>query len=232
MARDGREMIRWMSSRLNHRSFGKALVTAYIARDQGRDRQYIDVCIRTRQRDVVIAGCFDVGRAAELAKPIFYALNDAIPLENQVPQPRRPERKQTKRDDPANKSIYKARAAQYEKWRDALYEAEGKKSLTQRLWERVTAPRLPRARRRWVLPTHKRSTTASTHKTRPRDFHVPRTRQRGDRIGFGLLLQVLTARLRGKLKVQATMITRYNIVRSWAAWQASPPLSYGGTLQF
>jgi hypothetical protein len=44
-------------------------------------------------------------------------------------------------DDPANKSTYKARAAQYEKWRDALYEAEGNKSLTQRLWERVTAPR-------------------------------------------------------------------------------------------
>ena len=44
-------------------------------------------------------------------------------------------------DDPANTSTYKARAAQYEKWRDALYEAEGKKSLTQRLWERVTAPR-------------------------------------------------------------------------------------------
>jgi hypothetical protein len=44
-------------------------------------------------------------------------------------------------DDPANASTYKARAAQYEKWRDALYEAEGKKSITQRIWERVTAPR-------------------------------------------------------------------------------------------
>jgi hypothetical protein len=44
-------------------------------------------------------------------------------------------------EDSANASTYKARAAQYEKWRDALYEAEGKKSLPQRLWERVTAPR-------------------------------------------------------------------------------------------
>jgi hypothetical protein len=44
-------------------------------------------------------------------------------------------------EDRANESTYKARAAQYEKWRDALYEAEGKKSITQRLWERVTAPR-------------------------------------------------------------------------------------------
>jgi hypothetical protein len=43
-------------------------------------------------------------------------------------------------DDPANANTYKARAVQYEKWRDALYEAEGKKSLPQRLWERVTAP--------------------------------------------------------------------------------------------
>ena len=41
-------------------------------------------------------------------------------------------------DDPANASTYKARAAQYENWRTALYEAEGKKSITQRLWERVT----------------------------------------------------------------------------------------------
>ena len=41
MASDGREMIRWMSSHLSRRSFGNALVTAYIARDQGRDRQYM-----------------------------------------------------------------------------------------------------------------------------------------------------------------------------------------------
>jgi hypothetical protein len=42
-------------------------------------------------------------------------------------------------EDPANESIYKARAAQYEKWRTALYEAESKKSIAQRLWERITA---------------------------------------------------------------------------------------------
>ena len=43
-------------------------------------------------------------------------------------------------DDPANASTYKARAAQYEKWRDALYAAEGKKSLARRIWERLSAP--------------------------------------------------------------------------------------------
>ena len=42
--------------------------------------------------------------------------------------------------DPANKSTYKARAAQYEKWHHALYEEEGKKSLVRRVWERLTAP--------------------------------------------------------------------------------------------
>jgi hypothetical protein len=84
MARDGREMVRWMSSQLNRRSYGKALVTAYIARDQGRDRQYIDIRVRAQQRNVVVAGCFDVNRADELAKPIFYALSDAKPLEIQA----------------------------------------------------------------------------------------------------------------------------------------------------
>ena len=41
-------------------------------------------------------------------------------------------------EDPANESTYKARAAQYEKWRE--YAEEGKKSFAQRIWERVTAP--------------------------------------------------------------------------------------------
>jgi hypothetical protein len=42
-------------------------------------------------------------------------------------------------EDPANESIYKARAAQYRQWADALYEAERKKGLVQRIWERFTA---------------------------------------------------------------------------------------------
>ncbi len=43
-------------------------------------------------------------------------------------------------EDRANESTYKARAAQYEKWRSDLYAAEGEKSLARRLWERLTAP--------------------------------------------------------------------------------------------
>jgi len=41
-------------------------------------------------------------------------------------------------EDPANESTYKARAAQYEKWRHALYAAEGNKSWARRIWERLT----------------------------------------------------------------------------------------------
>jgi hypothetical protein len=80
MPLSGRKLIRWMSSHLNHRRHGKALVTAYIAHDDGRDRQYIDIRVRIRQRNVVISGCFDVSRAEQLAKPIFWALSDAMPL--------------------------------------------------------------------------------------------------------------------------------------------------------
>ena len=80
MAHDGRKMIRWMSSHLNRRPYGKALLTAYIARDRGRDRQYFDARIRVRQRNVVIAGCFDVSRADQLARPIFYATPDGFLL--------------------------------------------------------------------------------------------------------------------------------------------------------
>jgi hypothetical protein len=43
-------------------------------------------------------------------------------------------------EDPANENIYKARAAKYEKWHDALYSAESKKSWPQRIWQRFFAP--------------------------------------------------------------------------------------------
>jgi hypothetical protein len=77
MAQDGRRMIRWMSSKLNETKNLKGLVTAYIADDQGRERQYIDLRIPVRGRKMVVAGCFDVLRAKELAVPIFSALRNA-----------------------------------------------------------------------------------------------------------------------------------------------------------
>jgi hypothetical protein len=43
-------------------------------------------------------------------------------------------------DDPANENIYKARAAKYEKWTDALYAAESKKSWLRRIWQSFFTP--------------------------------------------------------------------------------------------
>jgi hypothetical protein len=81
MVREGREMIRWISSRLIHEGrLGKALVTTYRAKDKGMERQYIDIRTRIGQRNVIVAGCFNVDRAAELAKPIYWALSDARSL--------------------------------------------------------------------------------------------------------------------------------------------------------
>ena len=84
---DGREMIKWMSSHLNETSAGKALVTAYIARDQGKDRQHIDTRIPVRGRKVILAACFDVDRASELASPIYAAMKGAILFDAENPDP-------------------------------------------------------------------------------------------------------------------------------------------------
>lgn len=43
-------------------------------------------------------------------------------------------------DDPANANVYKERADKYERWRNALYDAESKKSWLQRIWQRFFAP--------------------------------------------------------------------------------------------
>jgi hypothetical protein len=37
-------------------------------------------------------------------------------------------------EDPANASVYKARAEKYDRWRDTLYAVESKKSWTVRVW--------------------------------------------------------------------------------------------------
>jgi hypothetical protein len=77
MAREGREMIRWMSSHLSETARGMGLITAYIANDQGRERQYMDLRIRVGERNVLICGCFDIQRKDDLAAPIFWAMQDA-----------------------------------------------------------------------------------------------------------------------------------------------------------
>jgi hypothetical protein len=53
------------------------LMTAYIANDQGRERQYMDIRIRVGEHNVLICGCFDIQRKDDLAAPIFWAMQDA-----------------------------------------------------------------------------------------------------------------------------------------------------------
>jgi hypothetical protein len=53
---------------------------AFALLPNGKERQYIDVRCRVGQHKVVIAGCFNVNRATELAGQIFAALKDARPL--------------------------------------------------------------------------------------------------------------------------------------------------------
>jgi len=77
MEASGRRLIRWMSSQLNTKDNIKGLVTAYIAEDDGRNRQYIDLRTRVDGKNIVVAGCFDVRRSDELAAPIFGALKNA-----------------------------------------------------------------------------------------------------------------------------------------------------------
>lgn len=77
METDGRKLIRWMSSQLNETSKAKALITAYIAEDNGFRRQYIDVRTPVMGRKIVIAGCFNVARSDQLAAPVFNALRSA-----------------------------------------------------------------------------------------------------------------------------------------------------------
>jgi hypothetical protein len=53
-------------------------------------------------------------------------------------------------EDPANENIYKARAAKYKKWQDALYPAKTKKSWSQRVWQRFFRTHWARMARRPV----------------------------------------------------------------------------------
>jgi hypothetical protein len=77
VAHGGREMIKWMSSHLSETSLGKGLMSGYIARDQGRERQYIDLRLRIRDRNAIIGGCFDISRKDDLVKPIWEAIQES-----------------------------------------------------------------------------------------------------------------------------------------------------------
>ncbi len=72
-AHDGRTMTKWMSSHLNVLASGKGVTTAYIARDQGRERQYLDIRISVGGRKVIVGGCFDIARKDDVAAPVYWA---------------------------------------------------------------------------------------------------------------------------------------------------------------
>jgi len=73
---DGMQLVRWMSSYLNKVANLKGLVTAYIVKDQGKERQYMTLRITVKARKLVVIGVFDIERSADLAAPIFNIMRD------------------------------------------------------------------------------------------------------------------------------------------------------------
>lgn len=72
----GMELIRWMSSYLNQVGNLKGLVTAYIVKDHGKERQYFALRIKIKGRKVVAVGVFDIAKKDVLAVPIFNILRN------------------------------------------------------------------------------------------------------------------------------------------------------------
>jgi hypothetical protein len=77
MARQGRRLLQWQSSQLSTPATGKGLTSWYIAQDQGRPRQYIDLRIGVAGRKVVIGGCYDVHCSEDVANAIIWAIQHA-----------------------------------------------------------------------------------------------------------------------------------------------------------
>ena len=77
---DGMELIKWMSSNLNHSGNLKVLVTAYIANDQGKQRQFIALRTKAKDRKIVAIGVFDVEKKEVLAVPIFNIMQNMVVL--------------------------------------------------------------------------------------------------------------------------------------------------------
>ena len=51
-----------------------SLVTAYIAEEDGVERQHVDARMMSRNKKLVLGCSFEVGRAEELARPIMNVL--------------------------------------------------------------------------------------------------------------------------------------------------------------
>lgn len=74
LAADGMKLTKWMSSHLNKSESLQNLVTAYIANDQGKERQFIAVRMKVKGRKVVAVGIFDIAKKDKLAAPVFNIL--------------------------------------------------------------------------------------------------------------------------------------------------------------
>lgn len=74
----GMPIVKWMSSKLSEGSLNgtstKVLLTAYIAKDNGIDRQFVVARLQICGRKFVVMGCFDVNKADHLGKSIWAAL--------------------------------------------------------------------------------------------------------------------------------------------------------------
>ena len=80
LAADGMKLTHWMGSQLNQASTLKGLLTAYIVLDQGKERQFISLRLKSKGRKILIVGVFDIEGKESLARPIFDTLKDMVLL--------------------------------------------------------------------------------------------------------------------------------------------------------
>jgi hypothetical protein len=72
LSADGRPLVRWMGTRIQTNVGIHSLLTAYIATDgPPGDRQYADLRFEDAGRKLILATCFNVARADELAAPVL-----------------------------------------------------------------------------------------------------------------------------------------------------------------
>lgn len=77
---DGREIIRWMSSQLNQSDGIKGLVTVYITKEQGKERQTNALRTKVKGRKIAIIGVFDTAKKDVLAPLITSILRNMVVL--------------------------------------------------------------------------------------------------------------------------------------------------------
>lgn len=69
-----KDVVNWMSSKLNGEGEKKSLITPYISKDKNREWQYIDVRLNKDSRKIVVVGMFDTSMSDPLARLIFGAI--------------------------------------------------------------------------------------------------------------------------------------------------------------